>query len=82
MSATSIFSNNLNAITDWGQSPNHGSANGDTQGVVNGQLEFFHNSMNLSGTADSWEVTVTNENRKRTNPMSGGIDLTRGSMGY
>ena len=35
----------------------------------------------FQGTADSWEVTVTNENRKRTNPMTSGIDLTRGARG-
>ena len=57
----SDFSNNLNAITDWGQSPNHGSANGDTQGVVNGQLEFFHNSMNLSGTVSGRHYAVWQE---------------------
>ena len=56
---------------------------GGLQHIVNGlYVRFQGASMNLSGTADSWEVTVTNENRKRTNPMSSGIDLTRGSMGY
>ena len=56
---------------------------GGLQHIVNGlYVRFQGASMNLSGTADSWEVTVTNENRKLTNPMAGGIDLTRGSMGY
>ena len=55
---------------------------GGLQPIVNGlYVRFQGASMNLSGTADSWEVTVTNENRKRTNPMTSGIDLTRGARG-
>jgi hypothetical protein len=57
----SDFSSNLNSLTDWNQSPNHGSANGDTQGVVNGQLEFFHNSISLSGTVSSRHYAVWQE---------------------
>ena len=55
---------------------------GGLQHIVNGlYVRFQGASMNLSGTADSWEVTVTNENRKRTNPMTSGIELTRGASG-
>ena len=55
---------------------------GGLQHIVNGlYVRFQGASMNLSGTADSWEVTVTNENRKRSNPMTSGIELTRGARG-
>ena len=55
---------------------------GGLQHLVSGlYVRFQGASMNLSGTADSWEVTVTNENRKRTNPMTSGIELTRGARG-
>ena len=37
--------------------------------------------MNLSGTADSWEITVTAGNRKQSNPTTGTLELTRGGSG-
>jgi len=55
---------------------------GGLQHIVNGlYVRFQGSSMNLDTTPDSWEVTVTNENRKRTNPMTSGIELTRGASG-
>ena len=55
---------------------------GGLQHIVNGlYVRFQGASMNLTSTPDSWEVTVTNENRKRTNPMTSGIELTRGASG-
>ena len=52
---------------------------GTLDGIVNGlQVRFQGSSMTQN---DQWEVTVTNENRKRTNPMTSVIDLTRGARG-
>ena len=51
---------------------------GGLQHIVNGlYVRFQGASMNLSGTADSWEVTVTSSERKLTNAQTGAIDLTR-----
>ena len=51
---------------------------GGLQEIVNGlYVRFQGASMNLSGTADSWEVTVTSSERKLTNAQTGAIDLTR-----
>tara|TARA_R100001594_G_scaffold112909_1_gene147753 strand:- start:140 stop:1135 length:996 start_codon:yes stop_codon:yes gene_type:complete len=51
---------------------------GGLQEIVNGlYVRFQGASMNLSGTADSWEVTVTSSDRKITNAQTGAIDLTR-----
>ena len=47
--------------------------------IVNGlYIRFQGASMTQN---DQWEVTVTNENRKRSNPMTSGINLTRGARG-
>ena len=55
---------------------------GGLQHIVNGlYIRFQGASMNLSGTADSWEITVVNEGRKISNPMTSGIELTRGASG-
>ena len=52
---------------------------GTMDSIVNGlYIRFQGASMTQN---DQWEVTVTNENRKRTNPMTSGIDLTRGARG-
>ena len=37
---------------------------------------------NLMGDGDDWEIEVTSEGRKISNPMTSGIELTRGSRGY
>ena len=55
---------------------------GGLQHIVNGlYVRFQGASLNTTTTADSWEVTVTNENRKRSKPMTSGIELTRGARG-
>ena len=52
---------------------------GTMDSIVNGlYIRFQGASMTQN---DQWEVTVTNENRKRSNPMTSGIDLTRGARG-
>tara|TARA_R110002020_G_scaffold469340_1_gene694308 strand:+ start:2074 stop:3069 length:996 start_codon:yes stop_codon:yes gene_type:complete len=56
---------------------------GGLQHIVNGlYIRFQGASMNLSGTADSWEVTVTSSERKLTNAQTGAIDLTRRGYSY
>lgn len=56
---------------------------GGLQEIVNGlYVRFQGASMNLSGTADSWEVTVTSSERKLTNAQTGAIDLTRRGYSY
>ena len=56
---------------------------GGLQEIVNGLFVRFQGaSMNLSGTADSWEVTVTSSDRKITNAQTGAIDLTRRGYSY
>ena len=52
---------------------------GTMDAIVNGlYIRFQGASMTQN---DQWEVTVTNENRKRSNPMTSGINLTRGARG-
>ena len=52
---------------------------GTMDSIVNGlYIRFQGASMTQN---DQWEVTVTNENRKRSNPMTSGINLTRGARG-
>ena len=52
---------------------------GTMHSIVNGlYIRFQGASMTQN---DQWEVTVTGENRKRSNPMTGGMELTRGARG-
>ena len=52
---------------------------GTLYSIVNGlYVRFQGASMSQN---DQWEITVTNDNRKRTNPMTDGINLTRGARG-
>ena len=52
---------------------------GTMDSIINGLYVRFQGASMSEN--DQWEITVTNENRKRTNPMSSGINLTRGARG-
>ena len=55
---------------------------GTLQEIVSGwYCRFQGASMNLSGTADQWEIEVYSEERKITNASSSGIQLTRRGYG-
>ena len=56
---------------------------GGLQHIVNGLYVRFQGAdMNVTTTADSWEVTVTSSDRKITNAQTGAIDLTRRGYSY
>jgi len=43
------FSKDIDPLDNWTKPPNHGSSHGDTQLIVGGQYEFYHNSQALNG---------------------------------
>ena len=66
----------------WGQESSEEFVTGGLQSLagLGGLLVRFQGSSITDG--DTWEIEVSSADRKLSNPMTGGIELTRGTRGY
>ena len=68
----------------WGQESSPEIVTGGLQSLsgMGGLLVRFQGSAMSTSTADTWEIEVSSADRKISNPMTSGIELTRGARGY